>query len=301
MIDVSIFTATFNRAGYLPRLFESLLTQTILPKEWVIVDDGSTDNTSQVVESFRKTSLFPIIFSSQENAGKHIAINKGAELSSGTLFFMVDSDDYLDTDAINLLVRHWEDVQSLPEVQRDKIIGVAGNNIYPNREVVGGNPSYTVIDTDLLTFRYKLKIKGDKAEAYALQYVKNNPFPRIEGETFCPEALVFYRLANEGYQLRFINESIYVCEYLEGGLSQSGLNTIRRGPHATLLHMASIVNYDNVPLFIRIKHAILFWRFSFLAKKVSFGGKCKMIRNKIFLAFYPVGIVFYLRDKLTKK
>lgn len=301
MIDVTIFTPSYNRAGYLKRLHDSLVCQSILPREWIIVDDGSTDETRLLVERLTATSPFPVFYYYQQNSGKHIAMNKGAEMAEGTLFFVVDSDDYIHSKTVELLINQWKNIQNLPPEKKNKLIGIAGNIEYENGDIVGGKPSYDTVDTDLLTYRYKLQVRGDKAEAYLLQFVRENPFPKIEGESFCPEALIFYRLAHKGYQLRFVNESIYICQYLEGGLTRNGLNTIKRGPVGTLLNTAAIANYKEVPWTVRIKHAILFWRFSFWAKKCSFEEIFQMLNNKLFLLFYPLGTIFYLRDRWTNR
>lgn len=300
MVKLTVCTPTYNRGNLLERLFDSLSRQSQLPFEWVIIDDGSVDQTKEIVAGFVTRSPFPIVYQYQENSGKHIAMNQAAKIAGGDLFFVVDSDDYLVDNALELIGDEWLLVQNLPVEARSKIIGIGANRIFPTGVVVGNTPFYQKLDTDLLTYRYILNVKGDKAEAYVLDVVKNNPFPQIKGETFCPEALVFYRLAHEGFQLRFINESVYVCEYLEGGLTQNGLNTIKRGPKATILHMASIANYQEVPLKVRIKHAILFWRFSFLAGNCSFTDKVKMLQNKLFLLFYSVGMLFYIKDRVKK-
>ncbi|WP_353140604.1 glycosyltransferase family 2 protein [Pseudopedobacter sp.] len=301
MVDITVCTPTYNRGNLLKRLYDSLNSQTRLPKEWIIVDDGSEDDTRKTVEELAIKSPFPIIYYYQINSGKHIAINTAVKYANGTLFFIVDSDDYLEKNGIEVFCKEWEAIRKLTDNARERIIGVAANRKYPDGKVIGGTPEYKFLDTDLLTFRYILNVKGDKAEAYRTEVVRNNLFPVIEGERFCPEALVFYRLAHEGYQLRFINESVYVCEYLEGGLTQSGLKTIRKGPIATLLHMASIVNYTEVPWKIRIKHAVLFWRFSFWADNCTFRKQCEMLNNKLFLLFYPLGTIFYMRDRIWNK
>lgn len=93
MIKFTIFTPTYNRAYTLPALYQSLRNQTCMDFEWVIVDDGSTDNTETVCQGF-KQDLFPISYFRQQNSGKHVAVNEGVKQAQGEWFFIVDSDDH---------------------------------------------------------------------------------------------------------------------------------------------------------------------------------------------------------------
>lgn len=296
-MTISIFTPTYNRAKYLPILYKTLLEQTYLDFEWIVVDDGSSDNTQDLISSYINENKIKIIFEKQPNSGKHIAMNKGARLAKGELFFVVDSDDHLTPNALERVIHHWNEVQSLENQQKNQIVGVASNIIYPSGEVVGGKPKYDFLDTDLIDYRFQRNIKGDKAEIYLTSVVKQNPFPQIPGETFCPEALIFYRLAHRGNKLRFFNENIYICDYLEGGLSLNGLKTIERGPQASLQSYADVIGFNDVPLLTRIKYCILFWRFSFLSKNQSFRDQTRMLPHIGYTFFYPLGLLFHIKDK----
>ena len=98
---ITVFTPTYNRAYIIKNLFNSLKNQTFQNFEWIIVDDGSTDNTEEVVKEWLNESLFfKIKYHKQKNGGKHTAINKGLELASGDVFFIIDSDDYITNDAL---------------------------------------------------------------------------------------------------------------------------------------------------------------------------------------------------------
>ena len=100
---ITVFTPTYNRAYILPVLFDSLQKQSLKNFEWLIVDDGSTDKTAQVIKKFAQTALFEIRYIHQENQGKHVAINTGCQHAKGDLFFIVDSDDFLGNNAIEVL------------------------------------------------------------------------------------------------------------------------------------------------------------------------------------------------------
>ena len=100
MCEITVFTPAFNRAKLLPRLYKSLKNQSSINFEWVIVDDGSQDETQQVVQKFIDEGVLPINYVYQDNKGKHFAINRGVKEANGELFWIVDSDDYLPPNAI---------------------------------------------------------------------------------------------------------------------------------------------------------------------------------------------------------
>lgn len=101
MPKITVFTPTYNRGKLLYRVYESLQKQTYKDFEWVIVDDGSTDETERIVTELKNEAKFSIIYKKKKNEGKHIAINEGCRLARGEWFFIVDSDDYLTDDALD--------------------------------------------------------------------------------------------------------------------------------------------------------------------------------------------------------
>lgn len=123
---ITVFTPTYNRAYTLRRLYESLRKQTQYDFEWLIVDDGSTDNTESLVQEFiRENSLFNIRYVKKENEGKHIAINVGAKIAMGKLFFIVDSDDALSTNAIEAIEKTEKEIAGMDGFAG--VVGLKGN------------------------------------------------------------------------------------------------------------------------------------------------------------------------------
>ena len=124
MYKITVFTPTYNRAYIIEELYRSLQRQTYSNFEWVVVDDGSTDNTQSIFKQWEKeNNVFPIRYVYQENGGKCRAINRGLQLAEGELFFTVDSDDYLTDDALEKIVT-WESA-----LTKDvKYCGFAGNH-----------------------------------------------------------------------------------------------------------------------------------------------------------------------------
>ena len=216
---ITVFTPTYNRAYCLTRLFNSLVQQTYKDFEWVIVDDGSTDNTEDLVESFQEQRVgFPIIYKKTTNGGKHRAINQGMELINGEMVLLMDSDDWLREDALELVIKIDD---SIPEEDKCKYAGIQGLCVHTDGEVVGKTFDGNYVDCTAIECR-KYNIFGDKAEIYYTKVLKQYPFPEIDGEKFLTERLVWNKIAKDGYLIRYFNEGIYFCEYLEDGLSHSG-------------------------------------------------------------------------------
>ena len=107
-IKITIFTPTYNRDYIIINLYKSLLIQTLKDFEWLIIDDGSTDNTELLVSSFIKDNKINIRYIKQQNGGKHRAINKALEEAKGELFFIVDSDDQLVDNAIERILYYFD-------------------------------------------------------------------------------------------------------------------------------------------------------------------------------------------------
>ena len=219
---ITVFTPTYNRAPLLPRLYESLVKQTASNFEWLIIDDGSDDNTREVVAEFQnRQNAFPIIFIEQKHGGKHRAINKAVQRANGDFFFIVDSDDWLPDGSIEQINQWINEVKDIPY-----ICAVAGTKILSSNELVGttfeGRP---FVDATFLE-RSKLNITGDKAEVFATKVLRAHPFPEFEGEFFISEGVCWDAICADGYKVRWYNEPIYVCEYLEDGLTKSGANDL---------------------------------------------------------------------------
>ncbi|VDH17425.1 Hyaluronan synthase [Algoriella xinjiangensis] len=255
---ITVFTPTFNREKTLNRLYQSLLLQTNKNFEWLVVDDGSSDNTELIVNSWIEDGILNISYFKQKNGGKHRAINKGLELAKGELFFIVDSDDYLPNDSLKIIMKYYEDVKL-----DENIIGVVG--LYKNKdgEILGGKKfPHLIIDSDLIERREKYGVTADMAKVLKTSNFKKFLFPDIEGEKFVAESLVWNRMAIN-HKFRYFNEAIYVAEYMEDGLSSASIRNRRKNPlYATLLYN-ELAHNPKAPFKLKMKSLINFWRFSF--------------------------------------
>lgn len=279
---ITIFTPTYNRAYLLPKLYESLKRQTFRDFEWLIVDDGSTDDTRQVVAQWIEEKPFDIRYVYQENGGKHRAINKGVQLAKGEWFFIVDSDDYLPDDSLEIANKWIESIKI-----DDSFAGVCGIK----KDVDGKLPSKFPFEVlDLSPLRISVFFKGDKAEIVKTAILRNYPFPDIPGEKFCAEGLIWDRIGVQ-YKLRYFNEVIYCYEYLDDGLSKHSVKNRRQSPtYATLVYKEQI-RY-NPSWNEKIRAAINYWRFVWFSKM-----EYKFSDIPCFAYFLlPVGLLFCIRD-----
>ena len=236
-ILITVFTPTYNRAHLLTRLFQTLKQQTISDFEWLIVDDESSDDTATVVQRFREgKNQFAIQYYKQKHGGKHRAINLALKHARGRYFFIVDSDDWLPENAIELLKSWLQEIQGIPG-----FCGVAGQKALADGKSVGSSfEGKDYVDASSLE-RKKLHIEGDKAEVFDVEILKAHPFPEFDGEFFVTEAVCWNAIAADGYKLRWYNEPVYYCEYLEDGLSKSGANDLR----------GHIANFQGYTFYIR--------------------------------------------------
>ncbi len=289
----TVFTPAYNRAYIIGKLYESLCTQTLRDFEWLVVDDGSTDNTSQLIAEFSRQNKITIRYIRQENGGKHRAINRGVKEARGELFFIVDSDDHLTNTALERLAFHYGKVKGNPS-----FCGVSGLRKFPDGRKIGGEENWKILDCTCLEFRYKFKARGDIAEAYKTSVLKEFPFPEFPGERFCAESLVWNRIAQK-FKLRYFYEKIYVCEYLPDGLSASSVRFRRSSPtYATTIY-SELLRFCKVPVKIKLKSAINFWRFAFI-KFPKFEGIPKTRGFFPILGIIP-GFLMFVMDSMSLK
>lgn len=289
-ILITVFTPSFNRASLLPRLYDSLLKQTTGQFEWVIVDDGSTDETARVVNSMISENKLPIIFHTKVNEGKHLAINKGVELANGNLFFIVDSDDFLTEDAIDLILKSYPSVIDNPE-----LAGISFRRGTSETEFIGTQDTFSDFTANYNDFRYRLGYTGDMAEVYKTEILRRNPFPKFEGEKFCPESLVWQRISTK-YQMLWTSKIIYICEYQAGGLSDRIFEIRKKSPIATTLCYSELAK-ASVPFSIKVRAAINYWRFAKFLKGYTFYQKWKAIPGYLSILGLPLSKIFLIKDK----
>lgn len=202
----TVFTPTFDRAHTLHRVYESLRAQTLRDFEWLVVDDGSTDGTAELVARWRDEADFPVRYLYQANAGKHMAFNRGVSRARGTLFLALDSDDECVPEALARFAHHWE---AVPPAVRAGFSAVTALCADPAGRVVGSRFPYDPTDSDPLEIRYRYKVEGEKWGFHRTDVLRRFPFPEMPGQAFVTESLVWNRIAR-AFKTRYVNEVLRV-------------------------------------------------------------------------------------------
>lgn len=231
---ITVFTPTFNRGYIIESLYRSLQKQTFTNFEWIIVDDGSTDNTEELINQFiSENNIFPIVYCKKTNGGKHRAINDGLRIAKGEMFFIVDSDDYLTNNSLEIIDKV---EKTIPLVSKQKFAGVCGLKGYSISDTVGSTFDGEYLDITSLE-REKYRICGDKSEVFYTELLKKYRFPEFEGENFITECVVWDKIAYDNYKLRFFNEIVYICDYLPDGLSANSDKLFKKTPKGYGLYL----------------------------------------------------------------
>ena len=301
---ITVFTPTYNRAKFLPRLYESLCKQTCQDFEWVIVDDGSKDETRNIIASFHNGNvnangnnspsmgggLFPIRYFYQENGGKHRAINRGVKEAKGELFLILDSDDTLPPHSLEIINRYYQQIK-----EETSFGGVCGYMAHHDGVIIGHGCDADILDANSIDLRFKYHVQGDMLEVFRTSVMREFPFPEIKGEKFVPEMLVWNRIAGK-YKLRVFHEVVYYRDYIDGGLTDKIVKIRMNSPIASMITYAEQTRYKGVPIIAKIKAAINYWRFRF----------CSDNKKNPQLSWWyywtmPLGFLMHLRDLKSVK
>lgn len=223
---LTIFTPTYNRINELERLHSSLISQTDSRFEWLIVDDGSTDDTENMVVSWLDASPFPIRYIKQPNSGKHVAHNLGAAAASGEYFICVDSDDWLEPNAVETILH---DITAL-----DTEEGLLYPKLFAAQTALDTWFSDGADKIELADMRMKYGLVIETAIVFNTDVLRRHPFPVVQGERFMPEGSAYYDfVAPELFSVH--DEPFYRCEYLEEGLTKSIWKNWLNNPMGTRL------------------------------------------------------------------
>ena len=289
---ISILTPTYNRGKLLLPLYDSLKNLTFKDFEWLIVDDGSEDDTEQYALSWIAHNIenaeFPIRYIKKSNGGKHTAINRGVREASGELILILDSDDTLPEDSLATIAQYYEQCKGYKDCA-----GVCGLMAHHDGQLIGtGFPKDPMYES-ALQFRYAEKgnVTGDLLEVYKTSVMREFPFPEIENEKFCPESLVWNRIANK-YKLFCFNKVVYYRDYLDGGLTSKIVRIRMNSPIASTMTYAEMLDY-NISLKWKIRSAINYWRFKYCITNKSLKAPAVKWYWK---AFQIIGLIMHLRD-----
>lgn len=233
-LRITVFTPAYNRGNVIEKLYRSLQMQKFTDFEWLVIDDGSTDDTELRFRQYlSEENGFSVRYIKTANGGKHRAINLGVREAYGELFFIVDSDDYVTEDAL-AWIDHAE--RTLNKAERDTFAGICGLKQYTTGRMIGSSFDEDYLDITNLE-REKCGIAGDKAEVFYTHILRQHPFPEFEGENFMTECVVWDRIAAEGHKMRYYNKALIVCQYMPDGLTANLARIIKRNPKGYALYL----------------------------------------------------------------
>lgn len=278
--QLTIFTPTYNRANLLPRLYESLINQTNYDFYWLVVDDGSTDNTIELLCNWQLENKICIKYYKQDNRGKYVAHNMGVKLCTTEYFVCVDSDDRLVPDAVNTILSH------LLESASSEIAGLVSYRGISDTQVIGTEfPKGLNISS--LHNLYKKGFKGDTTLILKTNILLQNLFPESE-EKFFPEQYIYDRI-DQYYSLSVLPTIVLVCEYQKDGYTQNIHKILKNNPNNYLITLHQRLLYD-VEFSDKCKDTIRYIALALSAHKKGF------IKRSVYpiltLLLLPAGWVF---------
>lgn len=288
---ITVLTPSYNRGDLLKNLYQSLRDQIFDDFEWIVVDDGSTDSTCEIITHFKEDKKIIIKYIKQSNGGKHTAINAGVKISTGELIIIVDSDDTLPKDSLLIINNQYL------KIREDATVGgVCGLMAHHDNIVIGNCNLLPQGNISSIDMRFKYGFLGDVCEVFKTDVLREFPFPEIYNEKFCPEDLVWNRIARK-YTLYFFNQVVYYRDYLDGGLTSKIVKIRMKSPIASTICYGEMLDLD-IPIKSKIKAAINYWRFYLCIKNKS---KAEKKIAPLWICLLPVGLIFHIKDRLVAK
>lgn len=296
----TVFTPTFDRAGKLPRVYDSLRAQTFRDFEWVVVDDGSKDGTRELVARWAASAGFPIRYFWQPNAGKAAATNRGVAEARGELFLIADSDDAFVPRALERFWRHW---QSIPTGERDRFSGVTALCCDERGALLGDPFPRSPLDATWWDIHYRHALRGEKWGFHRTSVFREFPFPVQPGTRHVPEEVV-WRAISRRYATRHVNEILRV--YRQDGADQLTRMSPRSWARFRSLYAQRLYE-DRAWLLVAplelLKLAVHYVRFSFLSGdpvRAQIAPLATVPLKLLWAAASPLGLALALRDRVRE-
>lgn len=289
-MKLSILTATYNRANFLPKLYESIkenLKYNITP-EWIIVDDGSIDDTKNIVQSFIDENKVIIKYLYQKNSGKMAAINEAVKMATGDLMVDCDSDDYLVNNSFEIIEKNAEKI-----LNNEKFYGLVFLKREENGKISGKEFKQKEYITTMFDLYFKEDIGGEKILVYNSKIRKMYSHQLEHNEKFITEARMYHKM-DEKYKLIAINEVIEQGSYIEDGYTKNINKTFKSNPYGYYMYFKELLekNMKGVKFSKRlyvIKHYILF---SYLTGNKFNANVIKDVLNKfLYIILYLPGMM----------
>lgn len=291
---VSVVTPTYERAALLPRLYESLRAQTMTLFEWVVVNDGSTDGTDELLRAWAREAPFPIVVHRQENQGKHMALNRAFDLARGEYVAMIDSDDVYVPQTLERLLAIWE---TIPAAERKRFAAVEARCALPDGTLVGTPPPTSPLDSDYFDVWARHGLDGDTVGMLRRAALDGYRFPEEDVGVLVTEAIVWNRMALR-YRTRFVDEVLCVKEYQPAGLTARPLAAWVRDARPLRTFFGELAAMPRpMPRRARLHAAANHVRYSLHAGVGVRTLWRERDRTRLLAIAAPLGATLYLRDR----
>lgn len=252
MKPITVFTPAYNRAHLLPRCYEGMKRQTNKEFIWMIIDDGSTDNTKDIVSGWINSEReFKIEYYYKKNEGLHTAYNCAIEHIESPLCVCIDSDDYMPDDAIEKILRFWGKYGS------NDYAGIVGLDCFFDGTIIGDPlPAQKSINLiDLMIGRYSIQ-QGDRTNVVRTElYKKYAPMKIFPGEKNFNPHYMHLQISKE-YDFLVLNENLHYVEYQEGGMSDSMLRQYKNSPNSFVEHRKLYLSFPDTSFKFKFRHSI---------------------------------------------
>jgi len=281
---LTVFTPTYNRAYCIHQCYESLKRQTCKDFIWLIIDDGSTDNTKGIVNGWIDENIIQIKYHWQDNQGMHGAHNTAYELIDTELNVCIDSDDYMPDDAVEKIIDTWKRYGS------NEVSGIIALDANHKNEIIGTRLPQHIKRSTLFDLYNKYGVTGDKKLVYRTELTKQYPYPLFENERYVGLAYK-YHMIDKQYEMILMNEIICCVEYLEDGSSRNMLNQYRKNPRGFAFYRKEMMKLPFASLSFKYRQAIHYVSSSLIGKNRNFLQDTPS--KGLTLLAIPLGIALY--------
>ena len=288
---LTIFTPTYNRAHLLPRLYESLCVQTVNDFEWLIIDDGSTDETAELVMKWQQENKIDIQYYFQENGGMLAAHENAYSKIESLLCTCIDSDDWMPENGVEIIVNAWE------KYGDENCCGLIGLDDYADGKIVGTQFPSSPWKCRFIDF-FSNGVVGDKKFVHRVEIIKKFlPYPKFGDERFRVTSYLYYFMGEE-YHYYAVNEVFCTVEYQEDGLSKNIINQYRESPRSFAQFRLAAMKF--MPRWKdKLRHAIHLNSSMLMANDFSFFSKSP--HPLLTTLSFPMGILLYFYLRFTPK
>lgn len=284
MPTLTVFTLTYNRAYCLNKCYESLLRQTCSDFEWLVIDDGSTDNTKEIVDAWIAENRIPIRYVYKENGGMHTGYNLAYEIITSELAVCIDSDDYMTDDGVEKIVTHWQ------QDKEEQYAGMIFTDITEDGNVLGTHLP-AVKSAKVYDLYYRMGVKGDKKEVYRPELIRPFYSPVFQGEKLFPTCFKYYQV-DLTHNVLVYDEPVCVVEYMQDGYTKNIIKLYKKNLNNYIFYRKFIMSYPKATLRHKFRFAIHYVAESLLNHDRRFVKHSP--KRALTVCAIPLGLILYV-------